>query len=587
MIIENKKALVVFGKKFPTQLGANFETIISLETHRAFVESKGSKFINIETLIDAGSMIDAANLLEELPQVRFPGGNRVCKSFTYEGYELWWIHYNSLFHHFCIPFFQYKRLLIFLKDFNTVEFYNIRNTALFCFYLRAYGVTVKTFKGRHGFSGLPFGVMIQIVLTVLSVPLLAIQRPGSLVFIGDKIEPTKDYDSRMEFVFQELRVRKMHFVEFVRSLESWKSLLTNFLIRRRPVIYSEAVAFVGRFLSIISGQHYDYQKKLDGVNLDSVIDPEQRFKILLTTAYLRTVYDDVWAIRIMKVVIRIIGIKSALFTAAVERNFHTVIGCKLNNVPTVGILHGVSSKQSTPYDFMNGYDGEKHLSLDIYGVWSEWWREHYIKNSDTYSAEQLVVSGPMRPLVIGSEIKKIEKTNEPVRVLLIAEQTATPREVMPYLYLLLSMKNISFAIKFRPFRDGFEDWLHKNEPNIFKDKNVTIFRGTMQEAIENTDVVVGCHSTGVLEASLQGKVPIFIQSKKWGDYYHMSDSPDRKHFFAQNPTDLSLKIGQSKDIPRSTISELCTQYFGDPKKNGSAWAVGMLEQNLYRKKEVC
>jgi hypothetical protein len=221
------------------------------------------------------------------------------------------------------------------------------------------------------------------------------------------------------------------------------------------------------------------------------------------------------------------------------------------------------------------------LSVDKYGLWSEWWREHFIKHSDAYKPEQLYVSGPMRPL--GTQ-KKSDPTPASkkgrVRVLFISEQVAVPEEVMPYLYKLLKQKDIELTIKFRPYRDGFERWLLKNEPQVLKMSHVRIVKGAMQEAIQNSDVAVGCQSTGVLEMLLQFKVPIYFRTQKWGDYYDIKNYNRKHSFFAENPGELIEKIKNAKNIPVKYITDLRERYFGDPYKNGSQWVVEQMEKIL-------
>lgn len=584
----HKNILVIYGKSFPTTLPSpgKFDVIVADPIFRDRVVVHGGSFVDLETLIDPGSVQEASILLEELPQLSLPNGPRITKSFLYKGYELWWIHYNSLFYFFCIPYTQHKRVLEYLVQFQTIILYEPPHKNLFACYFQAHGCA---FSIHHEsvirMSQLvPLGIFFQIVITFLSVPMLMLRRSAILVFIGDKLELSKDYDFRMKFVYEELRQKGLPFTEFVRSLESWKSLLRNALKRHRPVIYSEAIAFLGTVLSRISGGHRR-SARMFGVK-KIISTPESlnslaRFKLLIATDYLRTIYADVWAIRIMKIILRLIGIRAAFFTAALERNFHTVIGCKLCKIPTVGILHGVPSRQSTPYDYMTGFDGDKNLSLDSYGVWSEWWKEQYIAQSFTYKSEQLYVSGPMRPVVlhVNKNITPAVRVGKP-RVLFIAEQTASPKEVLPYLRELLVQTDLQLTIKFRPFRDGFEDWLLKYEPNILKSNSIQIVKGGMQEAIENADVVVGCHSTGVLESLLQFKVPIFLRTQKWGDYYGMTESLERRHFFAENPSELVVRIAEASIIPRKLIEDLCVQYFGNPQKNGSAWAVERLQELL-------
>lgn len=578
-------ALVVFGNDFPVGriTRRKFDAIIADGKFKKDIEALGSEFVELTTLIDPGSIYEASAFLEELSYLKLSDGSRLSKSFMYKGYELWWIHYNSLFSYFSLPYTQYKRMLGRLKVFQNISFYRPPYKSLFSCYLRAHGceVIMPRERGFKSPASFPFGVFLQILITLVCVPILMIRKRRAMLFTGDKFEKDKDYDFRLKFVYEEFRQRKIPFVEFIRSLESWKTVLRHAITRKRPVIYSEAVTFLGRFLSVISSGRLSDRRRFGSQIFSSVTDPDERFKLVVATQYLLGVHDDVWAIRIMKCILRVIGVRAALVIVTSERNIHAVLGCKLNAISTIGIMHGVASRYGTPYDFLPGFDGEKMLSVDKYGLWSDWWKEYYIKNSKAYRLEQLYVSGLMRPLEAREMENAVAKSQSRIqRVLFIAEQTVVPAEVMPYLRVLLEQRDIALTIKFRPYRDGFEEWLLQHEPQILKLEHVRIIKGGMQEAIQDADIVVGCHSTGVLEALLQLKTPIFLRSKKWGDYYNMTESDKTRCFFSENPGDLIEKIKYAHVISYDFLAELRERYFGDPHKNGSAWVVDRVEQLL-------
>ncbi len=584
--MKNESALVIFGGDFPPGeilSKRQYDVIIADEKLRQHVENTGSKFIPIGPQISAGSIHEASAFLEELSYLKLADGSRLSKSFTYEGYELWWIHYTSLFIYFCLPYTQYKKLLEYLKSFHAVSFYKPPFISLFSSYLQVHGCRVSLFRGLGANTSLSltFGIFLQIALTILCLPVLLLRNRSLMIFIGDKFEKSRDYDFRMRFIYEDLRRKNIPFVEFVRSLQSWKTLLEHFFVRKRPVVYSEAIAFVGRLMSVLSGGRRRALEKFGPHTFASGIDPEARFKLSVATQYFLTVYDDIWAIRITKWILRAIGIKSSFIAATNERNFHAVLGCKLNGMPTIGIMHGVQIRDYNVYDFLPGFDGAKLLTVDKFGLWSEWWKEYYIKNSKAYRPEQLYVSGPMRPLLKTNDSEPVtESSSDITRVLFVSEEMAIPREVFPYLNELLEQKDMEMTIKFRPTRDGFEQWLLENEPDLLKRENLRIVKGNMQDAIRNTDVAVGCQSTGVLEALLQLKTPIFFQTRKWGDYYSLKEYDKNHSFFAESPKELIEKIKNARSVPVESLENLQERYFGDPYKNGSAWVIEQAEKYL-------
>jgi len=402
-----------------------------------------------------------------------------------------------------------------------------------------------------------------------------------MLFTGDKFDKSKDYDFRMKFIYQELRERNISFVEFIRSLEPWRKVLRHVLVRKRPVVYSEAVIFVGRFLSFITGGHSFAKQKFGPHFFASEKDPEMRFKFIVATGYLLRVYDDVWAIRIMKSILWVIGVRVAFITAVLERNFHAFLGCKLNAIPIVGILHGVASRHYNTYDFLPAFDGEKMLSVDKYGLWSEWWKKYYLENSKAYRPEQLHVSGLMRPLERENNTSpashELQKTNDPIKVLFVPGELSEPKEIMPYLQTLMETEGISVHLTFRPYRDAFERWLTENNPQIVNEiGEEKVLRGSINEAISQCDFVVGSYSTAALEALLQLKPLTFFKTCKWGDYFDLKDLDNEGRFFASNPEELADFVRKSGGISKDILKKLRERFFGRSGENGGRWVVEQL-----------
>lgn len=586
--MNNTSALVIFGKEFPDKSNGwwkKFDTLVASASCEAFAEEHGLHFVNISELTGAGSIREASIFAEELSRLTLPDGSNLTKTCLYEGYEVWWIHYDSLFLYYCLPYTQYKYLLEYLRNFERVYLYQPPYKSLISLYLEAYGCSVTLVRelGIKSPSLLPFGVFLQMVITIFSVLILMLRRKHTMLFTGDKFQKGYDYDARMRFMYKELRARNIPFVEFVRSLESWWIVLRHAWTRRRPVIYSEAITFAGRFCSLLSGGHRRDLNKFSSHILSSITDPDRRFKLLVATRPFFIASDDMWTIRIMKWILRAIGVRVTCITAATERSWHTIIGCKLNAIPTIGILHGVASRYYNVYDFMPGFDGEKMLSVDKYGLWSEWWREYYLKNSRAYRSEQLYVSGLMRPLENSSANHsiQIESTKRPLRVLFVSEQVAVPEEVLPYLLALLDTKELSVYVTFRPYRDGFETWLRDNRPEILgRLSSDHILRSGIADAISKCDIVVGSYSTSVIEALLQLKPFILFNTNKWGDYYDMKNIESPDTFFAETPEELIDCILKSREIPIEMLEKLQKRFFGDPHVNGSKWVVDQAEQVL-------
>src|SRR6185503_5943297 len=110
---------------------------------------------------------------------------------------------------------------------------------------------------------------------------------------------------------------------------------------------------------------------------------------------------------------------------------------------------------------------------------------------NAYTPKQLNVSGPMRPIKTAKDTPR-ERSNQRVNVLWVAEQTVYPPEVLPYIEGLLNHKNVKLTLKFRPFNDGFENWLKNNKPEFLERKDIDFIYESMESAIRANGVVIGC-----------------------------------------------------------------------------------------------
>jgi hypothetical protein len=183
----------------------------------------------------------------------------------------------------------------------------------------------------------------------------------------------------------------------------------------------------------------------------------------------------------------------------------------------------------------------------------------------------------MRPLTVSQS----PPLSGPIKVLFISEQLAAPQEVLPYLEALLNETQLQVYAKFRPYHDGFEEWLREHRPDLLEkiDKS-RIFRGEMQEAVAKCDVVIGSHSTAVLEALLQLRRPLFFMTGKQGDFFDIRSFESSYSFLAETPEELIRLTEQSREIPKEVLRSLQERYFGDPTRNGSAWVVTEIEKHL-------
>ena len=545
-----KSVLVIFGKNLPKKKKSwwgQFDEVIYND--------------DLDKFVKPGSVKQAYELVNNLSRLTLSDGSRLSKLINYEGYELWWIHYDSIYLNFCLPYTQYADLLFHLKNFDRVYLFQPPHPDLFRYFLSAHNrrcIAVGSFRlGK--LLPLPAGIFIQCLLSLCFLPWLKMAKPELMIRTSDRLDAPYDFDFRQKFFYNELRRRKTAFAEFIRSSDSWRSVIRNAWQRKRPAVYSGAII---ELLHALTRLFYRFSPP----PLEQ--EPAKYFWHLVALHYLRNFRGTILSIRAMKLIIRWIGIKAAIIPAGADRTFHEILGCKLAEIKTVGIQYGATLRYFVVSDFMPEFDGKKKLSLDKYGLWSEWWRDYYLKYGRAFNPEQFHISGPMRPLEDAAFPAGDASPKSP-KVLFISEQLADPKEVMPYLSALLEAKDFVLTLKFRPGQDGFEDWLAKNEPDLLSKARTS--KEYINKAIAESDVVVGSHSTAVLEGLAQLKRCLFFRTEKWGDYFDIKNFAGGC-FFAENPGELINKIRENPVAPED-IKKLRERLFGNPYQDGSKWVV--------------
>lgn len=572
-------ALVIFSKKPPKKSKKwwrQFDTLIAPKQLEEIAHEHDLRFTDLNPLISSGSVEEATELTRRLSLLTDSKNQRISKIINYEGYELWWINYDSLMYKYCLPYTQYRNLLEHLGGFSSVHVHEPQFPGLFHHFLVSHNCQYVIETKRRFIKKLPLGMFLQVILSIPFLLWAKLRHPRLMVWTSDKFDPPRLHDFRMRFIYEELTQKDINHIEFIRSMEKTKVVLQHALKRRRPVIYSYAIVNLMHFLSNIFGNKDRYG--VSNLTPSSGANEDQKFWFLVATSYIHNTRGDIWGIHSIKLILKFIGIKGSIIDAAVNRNFHEVLACKLLNIPTVGIQHGASPRNYFISDFMHEFDGEKQLSVDKYGLWSKWWQEYYIKHSKAYRPEQLYVSGHMRPLerenTFSPPFHQSQKKDGVVKVLFVPGQLSDPKEILPYLLPLMEVKNISLHLTFRSYRDDFEEWLKENEPQIIERiGEEKILRGSIHDAISQCDIVVGAQSTAVLEALLQLRPLIFFRTKKWGDYYDLKSFKSPYKFFVENPTELISSIEQNIEASEEILKELQERFFGDPYQNGGKWVV--------------
>lgn len=309
------------------------------------------------------------------------------------------------------------------------------------------------------------------------------------------------------------------------------------------------------------------------------LPPEDRFWASVALRGLKNVRGTIWGIRLLRWAVRWSGIKTAWLPAPSSRCLREIITCRMENVPSVGIMHGWSTLAYSPYEFLLGFSGQRPIGPDVFGVWNDRFLNYFLRYSDVFRPEQVEVSGLLRPLA--PECCPVDRPDipppTPLRVLWISEPLAVPEQIVHYLEAALSKANWKVLLKTRPMIDDpFSAWLKRKRPDLFK--MIDILSCPIHGAVSQSHVVVGSHSTAVLEALLQFRPVVLLNTPKWRDFFEVltEASSARGISFVCTPEEMVAAIRRSQEVPIKDLRRLRDEYWGDPTLNGGKWVVDRL-----------
>jgi hypothetical protein len=239
------------------------------------------------------------------------------------------------------------------------------------------------------------------------------------------------------------------------------------------------------------------------------------------------------------------------------------------------------------HEFMPEYAGPP-IGTDFFGVWSDWWKEYFLKNAKIYPKGGIEVSGSLKKMAFKNSFEQSSSLSTQsyqldigqtkiINVYIVSENHLPVSELLPYLNQLVKMESTRIAFKIRPFgTDIFWNALTKH--GIYDKTKFTCTNAPTPDCFLNADVVIGTHSTAILEALWLNKPILVLNTKKWGDYFDLQNSRVGKKVWVNDPSELIEKIRNLEQNQTSdALKELWINYFS--QQSGSDWIIEKINTN--------
>jgi hypothetical protein len=364
------------------------------------------------------------------------------------------------------------------------------------------------------------------------------------IWTGDIFNIQTEGDWRLGDLYKVLSNESIKTIEFVRhSNKGLKYSFFNFFKRGRPVVY--------------------YSSILNLFNIFSKHDLEILFKEPnkideLVVNYFKNEIPNTTVILFFEKVFKFLNVQTFLCWEFSSRQAPLIYASKSQNIPTIGFMHGASYLNFAVNNFISPFKGKSKIGPDFFGVWSNWWKELYIDEAKIYN-EIEVINNYYEVNFMPIVKNKIDS------ILIISEVLPKYDELLPFYKILFSKYKIALKI-----RKGVEDKFYKFliKESLIKEDFV-IEDDLIQNVIPKYDLVIGSHSTAVLESVLFNRPFLFVNTKYLGNYFNIDSSE-----FVDEPKDLLNKINS---IRFDKIKGYRIQFFGKKEMKFSNWILNKLK----------
>jgi len=511
---------------------------------------------SVADCLDSPDQDAAVGLLRRLNALPDRDGHAFTARVRYDGYEPWWFHQEAVFHRYLLPYTRYQRLIMRLANADRVVADNCPPDLSRLLRL--------TLDGRCDLRLRPSSRPSRLqrlrkriardgyrVATLIAAALGRLRRPEALIYTIDILGRGRDCDPRIERLYRQLENQRVSFVEITWSVDPRRAL-RNWWQRRRTCLYIQGYEDpVSPDCRLADGQPTGC----------APMRLEDRLLMGLATQVMLPAANV--SVRLMERLERVVtslGVQRAFFIDDYRHAYELVVACRRCGIPTLGVQHG----QFNPYSvglMAYGFDAPQRHSFDRYWLWSSFFRDQLLRQSDLYSEEDVFVGGPAQVLdepIAAPAVAARRATDPPVRVLWLAEQYALwlqRSEVTPYVARLIADARVAVAIKLHPSQREMPYDLTS------EGSEVPLLTGSLQAAVADADVVVASYSSAVFEAILHHRPVVLLATSQSRDPHGLADQGAA--LLAPRPDEIVETVLLAAATPTSVLLERRRHIWGE------------------------
>jgi hypothetical protein len=317
------------------------------------------------------------------------------------------------------------------------------------------------------------------IWTIFSIFLL--KKSPVVIWTPDRVQGKYRCDSRISTLIADLVENNVDFIELVHESDiSLGILIRNAFLRRRKVIYYPFFELIGKFLGL-------FNLKIKAIRRKNAI-AQGLFRVFFSK-FSVNIYIP-WFLS--------------------SRNASSVFAAKeMCDINVIGFMHSLVNKNYMPHEFNIHYEGVKYF--DKLFVFSDYWRNYYQRHSNIHKEILLFNSQSF----FGSTIFANGIRN---KIVLIDEQLLTDDDLEGCVKELSQCHWIcQFEIIIKMRVEGKSKY-----ETLLKERNIIVSYSFDKSVLNSAFLVMGSHSTLVLESVLYSANFLFFTNTFWGNYFNVS-----------------------------------------------------------------
>lgn len=345
-----------------------------------------------------------------------------------------------------------------------------------------------------------------IFISVVSVLYSVFRKPKILLFSMDIVSGSQRCDGRIEEAYVYLKKNRVSYLEIIHA-NIGKRVIFNFLRRRRPVIYLEALeALYGLLICL------NIIKPIPTVDLKSIFIPDvlshRQSELQSFVAELLNRFGIAkFRISVLSKLIKILRIKYVVGIDDTRHWGEIIFAATSMGIQFIALQHGRFNRYMVGSIFY-GLCPENCVIPDIYIVWSDFWRNKLESLSSVFrrNSRNILVGGKPFVTRVGSDL--LLTRDDILTIFWPFEPRAISSEMTIVMDTLLSREDVLVVYKIRQDHSREEQLAGLSEYARSSNRLMVVSTLT-RDLLSSFDVAIGTYSTMLYEMAEAG-VPIGI-----------------------------------------------------------------------------